>query len=1181
MPMPFPSAALSAGNLVKLRGDANTNPRWYGNQFVSLCPNDNVLVCQVNGTPSGASFAQFNYDNVTSGSYASVRQDMTILISHTNDRRAAFVALRAWAVPTSSIIYINETSAPITDNDYVYIISDYRLWDKLPREVSGVQYKDYSVSFRQLLPVIRGLQSAYAGWCNASDVLRLTLDASASYAATSGATISTYSWEVPAGTTYISGSSSTSSITIDIPHSTGAWIHLTVTDSGSRVSIRHIFVHPASTTYPPATGFTGAQIDGDWESGWNASIEGFAGVSDILDHTFCVLWTQEWYNDTEGAIVNGVDFVGRFRQESIETRVDETYSAVQNVRYQIEGPAAQLARITAPRLALTLAASPDTWDEITNLTIWRAIVHVLEHSTFLNLHDLAFHSVDNTFLYLALGVQGGDLFRCVNDLAESINAYLEFAPQGEARVMRSAWHLSAADRNALVTYANWTTQDALDFVLNTDPVITVGKVPSSGGYYDSTAGIETPLLALAPGVAQDIGTEEPQLTRQILAATSSQSTAQSELNTRAGHELKFRREANTLTIPHPDGYHLLIPSRAIWYTWTIAATDNARGIAYTTATRWLIQRIGITHNNDNGTRDVSATYVQETSGAAGQTIQYPSTTEITPAVPEIPPFDAYLAFPELPQLWYEDSPAVTDIAPSLDSGQIPKDGSAVIAVGGTQAVLTKEFLKTASPPFRDVTPESGASAASPWSQVYDFTIDDGGWTPYSDTGFTPNTRGTHAAGTGWQSVELSSTGNPLPPDNRASECDIALDFDATTVTDIAVTYDLTQGTWNLDTFPSHLYGKLNGATVFTVDSATPDGTGTNKTLVFSGSAAIDRIEIWTYSSFFQTPGSFGSSTIKSVVIEGVDVNPFTTPTISAINHVCFDPLTGPTQVGAYLLCDNGSSSFVYHTDDVFANPPTWNASSLYAGLYKTLRTTKTAGTVLIYAPAVGGNAVVRVSTDYGQTFGAAVTVGVSPGSSGGFDVAGVGGTVSYAALQDRPAKATTFGGAYSNAGASLATSICYLIIPWYQHNSDTVQNTGSSPHYWIGLSASVAGASLLRDDGTGARTDVTPVVGGTDALFTSANFLSAWKGRRIACVGNISGTPHVFTSVDAGTNWSDRGAVSGCTMVLIRRRANTPGQLFMNAASGQMKYMPRAFTSSTIVTKQTPLSSIAGFDIWG
>ncbi len=1136
--MPFPSAALSAGNLVKLRGDATTNPRWYGAQYCSLCPNTTILSGQINGTPSGASYAQFNYDN-SSGSSASCRQDMTILLSHTNDRRAAYAALRVWAIPTSTIVYTNETSAPLTDNDFFWIIDDYRLWDKLPREVSGIQYKDYSVSFRQLLPVVRGLQSAYAGWCNSSDVLRLTLDASASYAATSGATISTYSWEVPAGTTYISGSSSTAAITIDIPHSAGNWIHLTVTDSGSRVSIRHIFVHPASTTYPPATGFTGAQIDGDWESGWNASIEGFAGVSDILDHTFCVLWTQEWYNDTEGAIVNGVDFVGRFRQESIETRVDETYSAVQNVRYQIEGPAAQLARITAPRLALTLAASPDTWDEITNLTIWRAIVHVLEHSTFLNLHDLAFHSVDNTFLYLALGVQGGDLFRCVNDLAESINAYLEFAPQGEARVMRSAWHLSAADRNALVTYANWTTQDALDFVLNTDPVITVGKVPSSGGYYDSTAGIETPLLALAPGVAQDIGTEEPQLTRQILAATSSQSTAQSELNTRAGHELEFRREANTLTIPHPDGYHLLIPSRAIWYTWTIAATDNARGIAYTTATRWLIQRIGITHNNDNGTRDVSATYVQETSGAAGQTIQYPSTTEITPAVPEIPPFDAYPAFPELPQLWYEDSPAVTDIAPSLDSGQIPKDGSAVIAVGGTQAVLTKEFLRTANPPWRSVTPGGGAA---------DFALVDT-WSVNSSVNSLQAGTYSTVAGRLYRMI-ISGAINYFSPDPNQQSDPI---------------YNTT------DNWSSHSYSgqsiTLDNSAYFVPDDITYN-TGHSYTLTRAGTGAAFSAK-YNDSDFGDNVGSF-TVTLYEETSEGSDT----------FMHCAFDPLTGPAQVGAYLLANDGSSSYVFHADDAYANPPTWDRGTAYTGIYTVLRTTKTAGTVLIYAPAVGGNAVVRVSTDYGQTFGAAVTVGVSPGATAGFDVQGMGGTVSLAAITGgQVKKATTFGGAYANEGAALA-DIAYVIIPWYQWSSDSAANTGSTPDYLIGLSAQSGGGSLFRDAG-GVRTDITPVVGGVDALFTSANFATMWKSQRIAVIGNISGTPHVFTTVDAGANWSDRGAVAGCTFILIRRRSSFAGQIYFNASSGVLKYMKAGFTSSTIVSKQSPLSSIAGFDIWG
>ncbi len=714
--MPFPSAALTSGQLDALRGTASVNPTWRGAQYLSLCPNSNVFVCRVNGTPTGTSFAEITFDTVTTGSYSDVKIGQTILVSRTNDRRVAFFVGRIRAAATGTLLKINETSAAILDNDYIWVIDDYRVYPKLARDVSGTHYKDWDKTFAQLPPVVVGVQTAYAGFTNASNKLRIAFDASSSYAATSGATISSYAWTFPGSASVISGATNTATVTMDFAESAGDWCSLLVTDSGGRTTTRHFHVWAHGSTYAPATGFDGASITGDIANGWNGSVRAFTGVDTLLDNTLVCIWTQEYYNGTEGALLAGtndprnVNLVGRLRREANQAQGDEQYSYLADVSFEIEGPAAQLSRLHGALITTLLNSSPTVWDEINNLTPWRVIVHLLaEHSTFLTLHDLTFDDVTTTFLYRGITTQGQNLLEVVNDAAQSINGALEFAPAGEARVVRDARYISSAARNALTTLAGLTTQDYLSLTLNVDHALTTGRIDASGGTFNSTTGDTTPFLSIAPGVAQDYPEATGILSRQILQADVAQTTAQDELNTRAGRAFAVNNELVTLSTAHPDGYAFLVPSRRLWFTWTLSTSENIRGRAYTTSTRWLLQNVSIAHDNATGTRTIQAEYIQDiddtTLGAAGDTVTYPAQGEIALDLPGIPPFDIYPAFPDLP-LWLDDSPALGDVPPLTGSGTetAPRDGNTVMIWDASHVWISSNVLLTPNPTWIEVTP---------------------------------------------------------------------------------------------------------------------------------------------------------------------------------------------------------------------------------------------------------------------------------------------------------------------------------------------------------------------------------------------------------------------------------------------------------------------------------------------
>src|SRR5574341_1857782 len=104
--MPFLSA-LSATQKNKLRGMASISPHWRGAVYLSAVPNINVYTARINQTTFNTPLAELTYDG-GSGILADVVVGMTVLISHTNDRTAAFFRGRVRKTPTATILRSEE-----------------------------------------------------------------------------------------------------------------------------------------------------------------------------------------------------------------------------------------------------------------------------------------------------------------------------------------------------------------------------------------------------------------------------------------------------------------------------------------------------------------------------------------------------------------------------------------------------------------------------------------------------------------------------------------------------------------------------------------------------------------------------------------------------------------------------------------------------------------------------------------------------------------------------------------------------------------------------------------------------------------------------------------------------------------------------------------------------------------
>ncbi len=1205
--MPFPVAALSTSQYDKLRGTASLNPTYAAAQYISLCPNNNVYTAQVNGTPSGQSIAQVTYDG-GSGTLANVRPGMTVLISRSNNRRAAYFTGRIRKAPTSTILYINETSAPIADNDYIFVLDDFRLFDKLARISGTVQYKDYDLTYRALRPVIVNLQHSYCGWisnpADSSTKFRVAFNVTGSYAAASGATISAYSWSLPATATVVSGSTNSAAVTVDFATSAGDWVHLTVTDSNGNTTTRHVFIHAASDSYPPLLAADHLAYQVSVSGGISASIEAFSGIDNLLDNTLLVAWDQEYYNGAEGSILTPVKFIGRLRQASAISQTDENYSLIQTARYTVEGVSEQLARIeNLPRALLPSTTAPSIWDTIQNLTPWRAIVYLLsEHSTYCELYDLSFDDVSDTFQIPQVAVQGANLYEAVRDLASSINAVFEFAPQGEARVVRDAAYLSASARNSLLIIASFTSQDWLHLEIINDPITNVGSVPASGAFYNTATGIETPLLALAPGVAQEIGANQVALTRQYLASNVDQATAQQELNERAGHHFARNnaRDTVTLRVTFPDGYNFLVPSAHAWYTWTIAASDNVLGWSYDSSTRWLLMSLAVDHDNATGTKNVTGEFLIETSGPAGQAIQYPTPTQIDSYLPDLPAFGPYdLAFPELPSLWLSDSASNVDVPPQImGSDTLTFGGDLLIAWSSAFIKFLKGFLLP-TVLARDVTPGAatlgGMSvmqcavdpfyAKAPNTLPVYALLSDG---TNSKVGYNADVAASGAeagaSASSWQ-AGASLVGAYKTLRASGTQNDILIYAPSTASgggpPPWQVTFDfaVSQAGWQTGV-AGEMTAPLPGTYVPGVGWASQDWSsgamnGLGIRIDFGNSISIYRVDIhWSVGA--NISAGDGSRRYEFLVSSNGG---------SSWSHLAYPdaysagtpPASGEHTDVNNLGSDSGTfSSLLFEVNYSYSgSPPPYATSYIYS--------------ITLYghsdSPVLPSAAFVAHSSNRGTGWDAPMTLGSTPGFTGGFDVQRSGGN-SFAAADQKIMRATTLGGAYSNYYSITGgvQAVC-IIVPWRTWaGADNTSNT--NPDIIAAFNgADGSGRTLIWIEGgatPGTVHDITPTAG---IVFDNANCVTASFEHHIAVFGKVGGVYKLYVTTNRGSTWTFIENLTSPTFIRCRRYDNSgavsgtnKGQLYLCESGQNVIDYSSQWGNGGLSPKDPHLTTPLGFD---
>jgi hypothetical protein len=147
-----------------------------------------------------------------------------------------------------------------------------------------------------------------------------------------------------------------------------------------------------------------------------------------------------------------------------------------------------------------------------------------------------------------------------------------------------------------------------------------------------------------PAITQSDGNEKSETNRQVLEANQSSEAAATELGQRAGDDFAAKQSNPVLSVTYPDSYRWMIPSVSQWYTHTIAASENTRGRAYDTNTRWLTSNVDIEYDLATQRRVVRVQHPIETTtlGFAVAVEEAPVPTQYS--VPVQPVMDTYPGF---------------------------------------------------------------------------------------------------------------------------------------------------------------------------------------------------------------------------------------------------------------------------------------------------------------------------------------------------------------------------------------------------------------------------------------------------------------------------------------------------------------------------------------------------------
>lgn len=431
------------------------------------------------------------------------------------------------------------------------------------------------------------------------------------------AALSTKTWDYDGGSE--TGGAGTEADPYVVTYSTAGtyWPKLTITDANGATQVCHVPVMVFDDSNPPYKQFQAQPRHLSARGARQAfAVVGSADQDDFPDDAWVVRFNRDYYGGTEAVLETRypfrghVKFAGFLIGDSVRTDTN-----VSRTTFEAEDITEVLARLPGFGDRVEDVTTATKWTEIEDLNVIKAVLHVLRWSTtVLEITGLRYslaRSASEILIQSERWGEGSILQQCQQTLStRGIFADLIGDAQGTLHIRQDPNAMDHTDRSSAVT----TVVD----LENTDfHLISLRRVEYTQAQYVRLSGIAwdgstaSPFQSYAPGVP-DQATPVEDVSGQVLVDQADTSRLAGDI---------FAKRNNTFgpcTIELPGNWDVFDPALQERVTFALAATENNRGLTFTSSDYWIVREVSVDEDAASGfVRAVTLTLEREVEGVPG------------------------------------------------------------------------------------------------------------------------------------------------------------------------------------------------------------------------------------------------------------------------------------------------------------------------------------------------------------------------------------------------------------------------------------------------------------------------------------------------------------------------------------------------------------------------------------